>query len=346
MKPITLGSTGICVPQNGFGALPIQRIGKREAADLLQKAYQGGMRYFDTARAYTDSEEKIGLADLPRDRIYLATKTAAKTPDAFWKDLETSLSLLRTDYIDVYQFHQMEKCYRPGDGSGMYEAMEEAKKKGMICHIGGTAHKIGIAMEVAESGLYETLQFPLSYLAGEKELKLVHTCRDHHVGFIAMKGLAGGLINNSRAAMAYMTRFDNVLPIWGIQKESELSEWLSYMDQTPEMDDAMRAFIEKEKQELSGDFCRGCGYCLPCTVGIQINQCARISLMIRRAPSDSWLSKKWQDEMAKIENCVHCNLCASRCPYELDTPALLQKNLVDYRNVLAGKASTKEHVHF
>lgn len=346
MRTITLGSTGIQVPQNGFGALPIQRIRKEEAVNLLQKAYEGGMRYFDTARAYTDSEEKIGAAKLPRKEVFIATKTAAKTPEAFWKDLKTSLSMLQTDYIDVYQFHQMERCYKPGDGTGMYEAMLEAKKKGMIRHIGGTAHKIGIAMEAAESGLYETLQFPFSYLAGEKEKRLVATCKEHNVGFIAMKGLAGGLINNSRAAMAFMQQYDNVLPIWGIQKESELSEWLSYMDNTPVLDDDMRAFIEGEKKELSGDFCRGCGYCMPCTVGIQINQCARISLMIRRAPSDKWLSKKWQDEMAKIENCVHCNLCASRCPYELDTPSLLQKNLADYRNVLAGKASTKEHVHF
>ena len=201
-------------------------------------------------------------------------------------------------------------------------------------------------MEAAESGLYETIQFPFSYLAGSKELELVETCRKNGVGFIAMKGLAGDLINNSKAAMAFMSQFDNVMPIWGIQRMSELEEWLSYMDSTPQMDSEISAFIDKEQKELSGDFCRGCGYCMPCTVGIQINQCARMSLMLRRAPSDSWLSPHWQEEMNKIDNCVNCRLCASRCPYELDTPNLLRKNLADYRNVLAGRASVQEHVHF
>ena len=357
------GKTGIIAPQNGFGALPIQRVPKDEAVTILRAAYAGGMRYFDTARAYSDSEEKIGAAfgwtdaapgkslddgyvRPARKDIFIATKTAAKTPDAFWQDLHTSLEKMKTPYIDVYQFHQMGQCYKPGDGTGMYEAMLEAKKLGLIHHIGGTAHKIGVAMEVAKSGLYETVQFPFSYLAGEKELELVKTCRENGVGFIAMKGLAGGLINNSKAAMAFMSQFDNVMPIWGIQRMSELTEWISYMNNTPRMDSEITAFIDKEQNELSGDFCRGCGYCMPCTVGIQINQCARMSLMIRRAPSDAWLSPHWQEEMNKIDNCVNCRLCASRCPYELDTPNLLRKNLADYRNVLAGRASVQEHVHF
>ena len=298
MKQITIGKTGIIAPQNGFGALPIQRVPKDEAVTILRAAYAGGMRYFDTARAYSDSEEKMddGYVRPARKDIFIATKTAAKTPDAFWQDLHTSLEKMKTPYIDVYQFHQMGQCYKPGDGTGMYEAMLEAKKLGLIHHIGGTAHKIGVAMEVAKSGLYETVQFPFSYLAGEKELELVKTCRENGVGFIAMKGLAGGLINNSKAAMAFMSQFDNVMPIWGIQRMSELTEWLSYMNNTPRMDSEITAFIDKEQKELSGDFCRGCGYCMPCTVGIQINQCARMSLMIRRAPSDAWLSPHWQEE--------------------------------------------------
>jgi predicted aldo/keto reductase-like oxidoreductase len=156
-----------------------------------------------------------------------------------------------------------------------------------------------------------------------------------------MKGLAGGLINRYDAAMAFMARYDNVLPIWGVQKEKELKEWLSYMDHTPSMTDEIAAFLDRERKELAGDFCRGCGYCMPCTVGIKINNCARTSLMLRRAPSASWLSPAWQEEMMKIENCVECGLCASRCPYELDTPALLKKNLADYKRILAGEISVQ-----
>ncbi len=338
MKQITLGSTGITVPQNAFGALPIQRISREAAVKLLRRAYEGGMRFFDTARAYSDSEEKLGAAfEGMREKIYLASKTMAKTPEEFWNQLETTLTNLKTGYLDIYQFHCADKCFAPGDGTGMYECMLEAKKQGKIRHIGITAHKLGIAKEAIESGLYETLQFPFSYLSSEKELALVKECQEKNMGFIAMKGLAGGLINRSEAAMAFMTQFENVLPIWGVQREKELEEWLSYMEETPSMNEEIRIYIEKEKTELSGDFCRGCGYCMPCPAGIMINQCARMSLMLRRAPSANWLSENMQAEMKKIEDCLNCGKCKSKCPYELNTPELLKKNYEDYKKVLSGE---------
>ncbi len=343
MKTITLGRTGITVPQNGFGALPLQRVQMDEAVKILRKAYDGGMRFFDTARAYSDSEEKVGAAFgdgyIDRDSIVIATKTGAKDPEGFWKDLETSLRNLRTDHIDIYQFHLMNECYRPGDGTGMYECMEEAKKQGKILHIGGTAHKIGIAIKLAQSGLYETVQYPFSYLADEQEIKLLKLCNENDVGFICMKALAGGLITNSRAAMAFMGQFDKAVAIWGIQRESELDEWLSYMDNTPEMDDEIEKFIQSEKEELSGEFCRGCGYCMPCSVGIAINMCNRMSLMLRRAPSDVWLNEHWQEEMKKAESCVRCMKCIPKCPYGLNIPDLLARNIEDYKEVLAGRRS-------
>ena len=338
MKQITLGSTGITVPQNAFGALPIQRISREAAVKLLRRAYEGGMRFFDTARAYSDSEEKLGAAfEGMREKIYLASKTMAKTPEEFWNQLETTLTNLKTGYLDIYQFHCADKCFAPGDGTGMYECMLEAKKQGKIRHIGITAHKLGIAQEAIASGFYETLQFPFSYLSSEKELALVKECQKKNMGFIAMKGLAGGLINRSEAAMAFMTQFENVLPIWGVQREKELEEWLSYMEETPSMNEEIRVYIEKEKTELSGDFCRGCGYCMPCPAGIMINQCARMSLMLRRAPSANWLSENMQAEMKKIEDCLNCGKCKSKCPYELNTPELLKKNYEDYKKVLSGE---------
>lgn len=342
MKQVTLGRTGITVPQNAFGALPVQRVSKETAVKLLRRAYEGGMLFFDTARAYSDSEEKLGAAfSGTRDKIYIASKTMALTPEDFWKQLETTLNNLKTDYLDLYQFHCVDRCYAPGDGTGMYECMLKAKEQGKIRHIGATAHKIGVAMECVESGLYETMQFPFSYLSSGKELELVRKCRENDVGFIAMKGLAGGLINNSKAAMAYMAQFDNVLPIWGIQSEKELEEWLSYMGNTPAMDQEISDFIAKEREELTGDFCRGCGYCMPCPAGIMINQCARVSLMLRRAPSANSLSESMQAEMRKIENCLECGQCMSKCPYELNIPELLKKNYEDYKKVLAGEVKVQ-----
>ena len=341
MKTVTLGKTGITAVQNGFGALPIQRADVDTAVKILRKAYEGGMRFFDTARAYSDSEYKIGLAFgdgwLNREDIIITTKTQAKTPEKLLADLEESLKNLKTDYIDVYQFHLASQVYAPGDGTGMYEVMLKAKEEGKIRHIGITAHKVGVARDAIESGLYETLQFPLSYISADVDIDLVRMCKEHNMGYIAMKGLAGGLINKSKPAMAFMSQFDNVMPIWGIQKEKELDEWLEFMDIPVELDEETKAFIEKEKEELSGEFCRGCGYCMPCPMGIKINNCARMIQMIRRAPSASWLSEENQAEMMKSETCLHCGQCMSKCPYELNTPELLEKNLIDYKKILSGE---------
>ncbi len=337
---VRLGSTEIQVNKNGFGALPIQRISVQDAVYLLRKAYQGGIRFFDTARAYSDSEHKLGLAfEGIRETLYIATKSGAVTGEDMRKDLETSLSNLRTDYIDIYQFHNPAFCPKPGDGSGLYEAALEAKKAGKIRHIGITNHRLGVAEEAVSSGLYETLQFPFCYLATEKEEALVEACRKADMGFIAMKALSGGLITNSAAAYAHAVQYKNVLPIWGVQRERELDEFLSYIDNPPVMTQEIKDLIDKDRKELAGDFCRGCGYCMPCPVGIEINNCARMSLLLRRSPSQNQLTMEVQEKMKKIEECLHCGQCKSKCPYGLDTPSLLARNLEDYKNVLAGKVS-------
>ena len=338
METVTLGSTGIIVNKNGFGALPIQRISTEDAAALARKAYDAGIRFFDTARFYTDSEVKLGVAfEGMREKVYIATKTAAATPEEFWDQLQTSLSNLKTDYIDIYQFHNPAVCPKPGDGSGLYEAMLEAKAQGKIRHIGITNHRLAVAKEAIESGLYETLQFPFCYLATEKDIELVEACKKANMGFIAMKALSGGLITNSAAAYAFEAQYDNVLPIWGVQRESELDEFISYIDNPPVMNDELQAVIDQDREQLSGDFCRGCGYCMPCPVGIEINNCARMSLLLRRSPSELQLTEEVQKKMKKIENCLHCNQCKSKCPYGLDTPTLLAKNYEDYKKVLAGE---------
>lgn len=340
MDTVQLGKTGIAACKNGFGALPIQRISDEDAVYLLKKAYDHGINFFDTARAYTDSEHKVGLAFRGiRDKIYLATKTGAQTAADFRKDLETSLGNLQTDCIDLYQFHNPAFVPKPGDESGLYDAALEAKKQGKIRHIGITNHRLAVAHEAIDSGLYETLQFPFCYLATEKEEELVEKCRKAEMGFVAMKGLSGGLITNSAAAYAFMGQYDNVLPIWGVQREKELDEFLSYQDNPPSMTEEIKALIAHDREELLGDFCRGCGYCMPCPAGIEINNCARMSLLLRRSPSAAHLSPEGQAKMKKIENCLNCGRCRSKCPYGLDTPALLRRNLEDYKKVLAGEVS-------
>lgn len=340
MGKVRLGSTGIIVNKTGFGGLPIQRISDEAAEKLLWMAYDAGINFYDTGKTYSDSEVKLGrILSKVRNNVYIATKTPAKNAEDFWKDLEASLERLQTDYIDIYQFHNPPFCPKPGDGTGLYEAALEAKSQGKIKHIGISSHKIPIAEEVIASGLYEVLQFPFCYLVSEKDMEIVEACKKADIGFIAMKALAGGVINNAKAAYAFQEQYDHVVPVWGIQRESELQEFISYMNHPPVMDEEMKAVIENDIRELSGDFCRGCGYCLPCPAGIPINNCARMSLLLRRSSLQTFLGEVWQENMKKIENCINCGACASRCPYGLNPPEMLRRNYEDYKAVLEGKVS-------
>lgn len=330
-----LGKTDLEVNKNGFGALPIQRRNEKDSIEILKKAYDNGINFYDTARFYTDSEEKLGKAfEDVRENIYIATKTGMETQEEFWSDLETSLKNLRTDYVDLYQFHNI--SFVPKAEDELYKAMLEAKQEGLIKHIGITTHKITHAHEALESGLYETLQYPFSYLSGDEELKLIEKCKSLDIGFIAMKAMGGGLIKNSKASFAYINQFSNVLPIWGIQKLEELDEFLSY-DSNTILDDELKSAIEQDKKELGDNFCRGCGYCMPCPEEINISLCARMSLWIRRFPTEPNLDERTQEIMRHTLDCVECYECVDRCPYELDIPELLKENYEDYQNVLSGK---------
>ena len=204
------------------------------------------------------------------------------------------------------------------------------KEKGYIRHIGITNHRLGVAREAIASGNFETLQFPFCYLASEQDFDLVDRCKAADMGFIAMKGLSGGLLNNAQACCAFMNQYDNVVPIWGIQHEWELDQWLALAEKAPRMTPELQAVIDHDRQELAGNFCRSCGYCLPCAAGIDIPQAARMSALLRRSPYQKYMSDEWYAKMHKVEECIHCNACKSRCPYGLDTPALLQLMLKDY----------------
>ena len=332
MKTIRLGKTELIVTKPAMGCLPVQRCDTDYAVKLLRAAYDGGIRYFDTANMYTDSEYKMGLAlsDVRGD-IVISTKSAAKTKAGVLEHIENSLRMLKTDYIDLFQFHQVTKLPDVNDPDSEYAGALEAKKRGWIRHIGLTTHSIDIAEKSIETGDYETLQFPFSYISSERDLALAEKCREADMGYIAMKGLAGGLLGpNARACHAFMNLYDNVVPIWGIQSLDELNQWLKLAEENPQMDEEISAVIKKDRQELSGSFCRSCGYCMPCTVGIEIRNCARMDMLLRRSPWRPYLSDEWRAKMNKINDCVECGLCSSRCPYGLDTPSLLKYMLKDY----------------
>lgn len=331
MKKIRLGRTELMVGASSFGALPIQRLSKPEAVKLLREAYELGMNYFDTAHGYTDSEEKIGMAlsDVRKD-IIISTKSPAKDKKTLLEDIETSLERMKTDYIDLLQLHNPDTLPDPEDPDGLYGGLLEAKRQGMIRHIGITNHSLERAVAAVKSGKYETIQYPFSSLASEEEIALTQLAKQEDVGFIAMKGLSGGLITNAATTFSFIKQYDNVVPIWGIQRESELLEFIEMEKNPPVYDDAMKALIEKDRRELAGNFCRGCGYCKPCPAGIDIPTMARMSLLLRRSPYQRYMTEEFKEQMMVIEQCLHCNACMSRCPYHLNTPELLQENLKDY----------------
>jgi uncharacterized protein len=331
MDKIRLGRTNLMVTRSGFGALPIQRISFEEAKKILRKAYDNGINFFDTARSYTDSEEKIGysLSDV-RNNIIIATKSPAKDKKNLLKDIETSLSKLKTDYIDIMQLHNPDLLPDSEDSEGLYAGLLEAKKKGMIRFIGVSNHRIKNAIDAADSELYDTVQFPLNSLAADTDLKLIEECKKRDIGVIAMKGLSGGLITNAASTFAFLRQFDNLVPIWGIQRESELDEFIALEKNPPKLDDAMWTVINKDRAELAGDFCRGCGYCMPCPAGIQIPTAARITLLLGRSPYQQYMKDSFKEQMELINNCIACGNCKNHCPYKLDTPNLLKRELKNY----------------
>jgi len=339
MQTIRLGRTNIAVSRSGFGAIPIQRISFDEAKALLRRAYEGGINFFDTAHGYTDSEEKIGnaLSDV-RDKIVIATKSPSRTREGVMQDIETSLTRLKTDYIDILQTHNPDFVPQPGGEDGIYDALSEAKAQGKIRHIGLSNHRLPIALAAVESNLYDTIQFPLNYLSSEKDLQLIEKCRQRDMGVIAMKALSGGLITKAAPTFAFLRQYDNVVPIWGIETIAQIDEFLNLEQNPPVLDEAMQKIIEHDRKELSGNFCRGCGYCLPCPVEIPINMAARMNLAMRRMVTQRFLTDEWKAKMERIADCTECGQCKERCPYDLDIPDLLKRQLVQYREFCAKHA--------
>ncbi len=331
MKTTRLGRTNLIVTRTGFGALPIQRVEMTEAIRILRAAYDGGITFYDTARAYTDSEEKIGRAFAGmRDSVVIATKSTARNRSGVLADLEVSLRELRTDYVDLLQLHNPKDIQDPDDPESAYAGLVEAREKGMTRFIGITNHVRERSTAAIDSGLYDTLQYPVCHISAPEDLAVIDRCKEADIAVIAMKALSGGLLTQLAPAFAFLRQYSNVIPIWGIQRMSELKELLSYEADPPALDDRMWEIIETDRRELADEFCRACGYCLPCPQDIPIPMAARMGLLLRRMPYQQFLSGDWHEKMHRIEKCTDCGACRSRCPYGLNPASMLQKALVDY----------------
>lgn len=336
MEKVRFGRTGLMVSRTSFGCIPIMRLTEQDAVRLLRNAQEGGINFYDTARGYSDSENKLGAAfSGMRDKVFIATKSLAETPAQLRADLEESLRRLRTDYVDLYQFHNPR--FLPVPGEEMYETMLEFQREGKIRFLGITNHDLALAKRAAASGAYDSLQFPLSSLSTEADLSLVEDCEKQDMGLLAMKALSGGLVSNATSAFAFLWQYPGIVPIWGMQHQWELEEFIALSQMPPGMTEEIQAQIARDRKDLAGSFCRSCGYCLPCPVDIDIPQAARMSLLMARGNPEPYTTPEWQAKMHRIRDCIRCDHCKKHCPYHLDTPELLASELKKY------EAYLKEH---
>ena len=329
MKYINLGKTNLKVSEVGFGGIPIIRLQTNEAEKVLLHAYDKGITFYDTANMYRDSESKIGQALSPvRDEIIIATKTILRDAARFRKHLENSLKMLKTDYVDLYQFHQVandeewEKITK--DGGALSEA-HKAKKEGKIRFLGVTSHNLQMAIKLVKTGLFNTIQFPFNFIEPEAKDQLHKYSREKGIGIIAMKPFAGGVIDNAAVAFKYLRQFPGVIPIPGFDSVQSVDEIVSIYDCPNEVTGEDLERMEKYRQELGRKFCRRCEYCQPCPNGVIVT--AAMSYPIVASRMSPAISVEFlKIPMQSIEKCTECGVCIERCPYELPIPELLKKN--------------------
>jgi predicted aldo/keto reductase-like oxidoreductase len=337
MKKMRLGKTELQVSRIGFGGIPIQRLSEAEAVSVVQRCLDLGVTFLDTANGYTTSEERIGLALTGRrQQVALATKTGARDRTTAWKHLELSLRRLNTDYVDLWQFHNVSsfEAYQQvlGPGGAM-EAAQEALQAGLIRHIGITSHAMEVALEAVPSGHFETVQFPFNFVTHEPALNLVPLARAHDVGFIAMKPFAGGFLEDANLAIKYLLQFDGVLPDPGIETAEEIEEIVGIVNGPCALTDQEWRELERLRAELDTQFCRRCEYCQPCPEEIRIPVVLNVRSFYRRFPAERIFSGFLAEAVDKARGCVECGECEEKCPYHLPIRAMLVENVEFYDRV-------------
>ena len=322
-----LGKTGLKISRMGFGGIPIQKIDAAGTKALMHRLMEAGVNYIDTARAYTVSESYLGEAlEGIREHFILATKSMGRTKEAMAKDIDTSLANLRTDYIDLYQVHnpnmeQLEQVIAP---DGALEALLEAKQAGKIGHIGLTAHSRAVFEKALELPWVETLMFPYNIVETQAE-DLIHRCAEKNIGFIDMKPLAGGALEDATLALRFLTTNPDVtVMIPGMAELHEVDENLAAISNTAPLTEEENAQITQIRSTLGTHFCRRCNYCAPCTVGIAIPNVFLFEGYLSRYGLEDWAHKRYETLSVKASACIGCGVCETRCPYELPIRDMLK----------------------
>lgn len=329
MEYITLGKTGLRVSHMGFGGIPIQKVDASVTHALMERLAQRGVNYIDTARGYTVSEQFLGeaLEGGLREKFVIATKSMSRTKEDMARDIDISLKNLRTDYIDLYQIHnpsmaELEQVIAPG---GALEALMEAKAAGKIRHLGLTAHMAAVFERALELDWVETVMFPYNIVETQGE-ELMAKCREKNVGFICMKPMAGGALEDARLALRFIRQNENVsVVIPGMYDIREIDENLSAMEDISTLTSDELAKIETIRKELGTQFCRRCNYCQPCTAGISISGIFVLEGYLRRYGLGDWAQKRYDALNKKAGDCVGCGACEKRCPYQLPIRQMLAR---------------------
>jgi len=323
-----LGKTGLKISRLGFGGIPIQRIDAEGTKVLVQKLLETGVNYIDTARGYTVSEEYLGYAlEGIRDKFIIATKSMARTKEAMAKDIDISLKNLRTDYIDLYQIHNptaadLEQVQAPG---GALEALQEAKSAGKIGHIGVTLHSVDLFKEAVNYEWAETIMFPYNIVETQGE-KYIRICAQKNIGFIAMKPLAGGAIDDAALAMRFIAANPDVtVAIPGMAKIEELEQNDLAMLDTSALRTEELEKIQNIRNTLGTQFCRRCNYCAPCSAGISIYSMFLMEGYYNRYNLQDWATARYMAMDKTASDCIGCGACEDRCPYNLPIRKMLKK---------------------
>jgi hypothetical protein len=329
MQYKTLGKTDLMISEVGFGCIPIIRLDTSQAIKTLRHAYQRGITFYDTANAYRDSEDKIGQAFAGmRDKIVIATKTGLRDGAGAREHLENSLRMLQTDYIDLYQLHQVsreqdwEQVIAAG---GALEAVTKAREQGKIRHIGVTSHSLTMAIKLVKTGLFSTVQFPFNFIEDAAKDDLRETAREMNAGFIVMKPFAGGMIDNATIVFKFLRQFPEMIPIPGFDSPEAVDEIIAFYEHANVVNDADLALMDNYRAELGKQFCRRCEYCLPCPHGVNITPAMGYQVVSRRMspPIAADFARK---AMESVKQCVECGECIERCPYDLPIPEILKKH--------------------
>ena len=328
MEYTTLGKTGLKISRMGFGGIPIQRISAEGTKGLMTQLMEAGINYIDTARGYTVSEEYLGYGlEGIRDHFVIATKSMARTKEAMASDIATSLKNLRTDYIDLYQVHNpsMEQLDTVVGENGALEALLEAKTAGKIGHIGITSHSTEVFERALGYDWVETIMFPYNIVENQGEAQIMK-CKEKNIGFIAMKPLAGGAIENGTLALRYVCSNPAVtVVIPGMAEPEELEENIRACSDGSPFTEEEKAQIEEIRHQLGTNFCRRCNYCAPCTVGIGIPSVFLFAGYLERYNLADWAKDRYKSLAVKASACVKCGKCETRCPYHLPIRKMLEK---------------------